>query len=167
MAKAQQKDCIHFSIWMDGRKIKAGALPGTAITIGSARGVLALSPQPSLEDPKNLTVSLLRLKSHEQPISAAKLVGRIETVYGRTETFVSEGGIKCEARRSSSRERTIRPLPPKGNGEGQCCVALPGGYKICATCYVNLGKYGSCCSGFWCCIEMVTTWGNYLPDTQG
>jgi hypothetical protein len=140
--------CIHFIIWIDGRKVKAGTPPGTTITMKRGSRVVGLQPK-LMSAPSELRVALLELES-ENDDSAAKEIAVYEGRYGRIHSFEPDEKIRFSALRSS---RFASRMPA---GKGGCCIQLePNGELICAECYVMYGATHSCCTDFYCCLGML------------
>lgn len=161
MAKDDSTEaCIHFTIWLDGEKIKAGAVPDTTITVNLGSRVVGLHPTLTAEE-KELRVALVSLKSEEQESERTEL-DVYEGPYGRIHSFRSDEKIRFSALRSSRLAKEMAITTPKPKG-GQCCVALSNGYRICASCYVIAGG-SSCCTSFWCCVRMF--WDMVFAETS-
>lgn len=142
MAKSGKIPRVEFKMWIDGEPGTACTYVGDAITIGLGRRIFGVLPTLSSRDPKVVSVALLRMKSHDQDNSEAKVLSRLDIPFGKMASFKPKAPIEFKA--------TQKPARPKDPAGGKCCVTCS--YTICATCSVKL-ECGSCCVGK--CCEVV------------
>ena len=139
MARQEKVACVEFTLWVKGEKTKASTHVGTMVTIGWGRQVFGLSPTISTSDPRRLSVALVTLKSHQEPISKGKRLSTLEVVSGKRMSFEPSAPIKFKAAITGMSAKTKK----------RCCVTC-NDWTQCASCTVE-HSCGSCCSTDECC----------------
>jgi hypothetical protein len=154
MAREEKIPCIEFTLWVNGEKAKACTHVGTMLTIGWQKQVFGLSPTLTADDPKRLSVALLKLKSDEQELSTGKVLRSLDVSFGKRASFEPNAPITFKAANSGPTE-----MPKK-----RCCVTCSG-IKICTSCTVE-HSCGNCCASDECCKKIGTPLGTVVTKKK-
>jgi hypothetical protein len=147
MAREEKIPCIEFALSIKGKKAKACTHVGHLLTIGWDKQVFGLNPTLIANDPKRVSVALLKLPSAEQQISRGKLLRSLDVSYGRRASFEPIAPITFTVANKGPAE-----LPKK-----RCCVKCDG-INICTSCTVE-HSCGNCCASAECCKKLGTPLG--------